>query len=218
MRETRSVNKGWLRNRRLQDGKEGPNSRRVIITVVLSAEGLAGIYVDSDYVASALENLPGKGLSRELKKQVGRLRKKKGRQMSKSDFIADSLTIIRNASMTRKQYADVPYSKIIESILGILKNERYIEDFKLMEYLTAPKVTNKRKSFKVYLRYISTGPALTNLKRISRPGLRIYVNKNEIPRVLRGHGTAIISTSKGLLTDEEARLQKIGGEVICYIW
>jgi small subunit ribosomal protein S8 len=138
--------------------------------------------------------------------------------MSRNDLVADTLTIIRNALMVKKKNVDVPYSKMVESILGILKGKKYINDFKLMEYTTQKKSPNKLKSFKVYLRYISGEPAITNMKRISKPGLRIYVNKNKIPRVLRGFGTMIVSTSSGVLTDEEARLKKIGGEVICSVW
>ncbi len=138
--------------------------------------------------------------------------------MSRTDLIADTLTIIRNGLMAKKNNTDVPYSKVIESILNLLKEQKYIDDFKVMEYSTTRKQASKHKLFRVYLRYISGTPAITNLKRISKPGLRIYVNKNKIPRVLRGRGVALISTSKGIITDEQARQQKIGGEVICFVW
>lgn len=138
--------------------------------------------------------------------------------MSRTDFIADSLTIIRNALMAKKKNVSLPYCKMMESILNILKKERYIEDYKLVEYSQGRKQDKKYKLFKVYLRYMSGEPLITNLKRISKSGLRVYVKKDKIPRVLRGRGLAIISTSKGIMTDEEARLGKIGGEIICYIW
>lgn len=138
--------------------------------------------------------------------------------MARNDLTADTLTIIRNALMVKKRNVDVPYSKMVESILKILKEHRYINDFKLIEYAAHKKSPNKLKSFKVYLRYISGEPAITNLKRISRPGLRIYVNKDEIPRALRGFGMVIVSTSSGILTDEQARSKKIGGELVCSVW
>ena len=105
----------------------------------------------------------------------------------------------------------MPASKIIKSILEILQKEEYIDTFKSIE-------DKKQGRLKVYLKYISGKPAIINLKRISRPGLRVYVNKEEIPRVLRGKGLAIISTSAGLVTDNQAREKGVGGEVLMYIW
>ncbi len=131
--------------------------------------------------------------------------------MAITDPIADALTIIRNGSMVKKESVDMPASKIIKSILEILQKEEYIDTFKSIE-------DKKQGRLKVYLKYISGKPAIINLKRISRPGLRIYVNKEEIPRVLRGKGLAIISTSSGLVTDNQARQQGIGGEVLMHIW
>jgi len=131
--------------------------------------------------------------------------------MAITDPIADALTIIRNGSMVKKESVDMPASKIIKSILEILQKEEYIDTFKSIE-------DKKQGRLKVYLKYISGKPAIINIKRISRPGLRIYVNKEEIPRVLRGKGLAIISTSSGLVTDNQARQQGIGGEVLMYIW
>lgn len=138
--------------------------------------------------------------------------------MSRTDTVADTLTMIRNASMIKRQNADVPYSRLIESILKILKNQGYIEDFKMMEYTLDKNKTHKHRKFRVYLRYIAAKAAITNLKRISKPGRRIYVRSKEVPTVLRGRGLAIISTPSGMLTDEEARNKKMGGEVICYVW
>jgi len=131
--------------------------------------------------------------------------------MSKTDPIADFLTIIRNGLMAKKENVDVPASRITKSILEILKKSEYIDNFKLIE-------DKKQGILRVYLKYLSGEPAIINLRRISKPGLRVYVKQEEIPRVLRGRGIAVISTSKGILTDNEAREQKLGGEVICYVW
>ena len=131
--------------------------------------------------------------------------------MSKTDPIADFLTIIRNGLMAKKENVDVPASRITKSILEILKKTEYIDNFKLIE-------DKKQGILRVYLKYLSGEPAIINLRRISKPGLKIYVKQDKIPRVLRGRGIAVISTSKGILTDNEARQEKLGGEVICYVW
>ena len=131
--------------------------------------------------------------------------------MSKTDPIADFLTIIRNGLMAKKENVDVLASRITKSILEILKKSEYIDNFKLIE-------DKKQGILRVYLKYLSGEPAIINLRRISKPGLRVYVKQGKIPRVLRGRGIAVISTSKGILTDNEAREQKLGGEVICYVW
>lgn len=131
--------------------------------------------------------------------------------MSKTDPIADFMTVIRNGLMAKKENVDIPASRIAKSILEILKKNDYIDNFKLME-------DESQGRLRVYLKYISGKPVITKLQRISKPGLRIYVRRDKIPRVLRGRGIAIISTSKGILTDKEAREQKLGGEVICYVW
>ena len=131
--------------------------------------------------------------------------------MSLSDPIANMLTIIRNALQARKETVDIPASKMIGKILEIFKNDGYIEDFRLLK-------NNVQGTYKIYLKYAKKKPAIIGLKRISRPGMRVYKPCDRIPRVLNGLGTAVISTSKGLLTDRQARRQKIGGEVVCYIW
>ena len=131
--------------------------------------------------------------------------------MSVSDSIADSLTVIRNAANARHETAEFPASKILERILGIFKTDGYVEDFRLLK-------DEKQGKLKVYLKYENNKPAIMGLKRISRPGLRVYADNSRIPRVLSGLGTAIISTSKGIISDREARKMKIGGEVVCYIW
>lgn len=131
--------------------------------------------------------------------------------MSKTDPIADFLTIIRNGLMAKKEKVDIPASGITKSILEILKRDGYIDNFKLIE-------DNKQGILRVYLKYVSGKSIITNLQRISKPGIRIYTRHDKIPRVLRGKGMAVISTSKGIFTDEEARQQRLGGEVLCYIW
>ncbi len=131
--------------------------------------------------------------------------------MSRTDLIADAFTMIRNAMMAKKETVDVPASKQLKSILDILKKGSYIDNFKLME--------DKRQGLlRIYLKYIKGEPAIRNIKRISKPGLRVYVKQDKIPSVLRGRGMAIISTSKGIMTDKEARDLKLGGEIIAYVW
>jgi len=133
--------------------------------------------------------------------------------MSISDPIADMLVKLKNASMVFKESVDVPFSKMTKSILEILKREQYIEDLKSIE-------EDVHKSIRVYLKYNAAKkePALSGIQRRSRPGRRIYVKSDEVPYVLRGRGIAIISTSRGIMTDKEARAQRLGGEVICYVW
>jgi len=131
--------------------------------------------------------------------------------MSRTDLIADTFTMIRNAIMAKKENVDVPASKQIKSILDILKNESYIDNFKLIE-------DKKQGYLRIYLKYLSGKPAIKNIKRISKPGLRVYVKHEKVPSVLRGRGLAIISTPKGITTGEEAKKLGLGGEVIGYIW
>lgn len=131
--------------------------------------------------------------------------------MSLSDPISNMLTNIRNAQLVRKEIVDIPASKLIGRILDIFKGKGYIEDYRLMK-------ESAQGTFKVYLKYDKRKPTILGLKRVSRPGLRVYAPSSEIPRVLNGMGTAVISTSKGVLDDREARKQKVGGEILCYIW
>jgi len=131
--------------------------------------------------------------------------------MSLTDPIANMLTIIRNALQARKETVDIPASKVIGKLLEIFKQDGYIEDFRLLK-------NNVQGTYKIYLKYEKKKPAIIGLKRISRPGLRVYAQREKLPRVLNGLGTAVISTSKGILTDREARRTKVGGEVMCYIW
>src|SRR3989338_1206113 len=131
--------------------------------------------------------------------------------MSRTDLIADAFTIIRNAMMAKKENVDFPASNTLKAIMEILKKENYIENFKLIE-------DKKQGVVRVYLKYIANKPAIRNIKRVSRPGLRVYAKSLKLPSVLRGRGLAIISTSKGIITDKEARDLKVGGEIIGYIW
>jgi len=131
--------------------------------------------------------------------------------MSRTDLIADVFTIMRNAIMIKKDVVDFPASGNIKSIMAILKKNEYIDNFKLIE-------DKKQGVVRVYLKYIAGKSAIRNIKRVSKPGLRVYVRGKKIPTVLRGRGLAIISTSKGVITDKEARELGVGGEVIAYIW
>lgn len=131
--------------------------------------------------------------------------------MSRTDLIADTFTMIRNAIMAKKENLDVPASKQVKSILEILKKEEYIDNFKLVD-------DAKRGYLRVYLKYTMGKSAIKSIKRISKPGLRIYVKHQKIPSVLRGRGLAIVSTPKGITTGEEAKQMGLGGEVIGYVW
>ena len=132
--------------------------------------------------------------------------------MSVTDPIADALTVIRNASNAKKEVAELKASKLIEEILKIFKREGFIANYKLIK-------DTRQGLLRVYLKYAKDGaPALLGIKRISKPGLRIYKKSDEVPKVYGGLGVAVISTSKGLMTDNEARDNKMGGEVICYTW
>ena len=128
------------------------------------------------------------------------------------DKIADMLTRIRNANTMRYETVKVPSSKIKQEIARILKDEGFIEDYKVEK-------DNTQGTIVLTLKYTDKKErVITGLKRISKPGLRVYANSNEIPKVLNGLGIAIISTSKGIMTDKEARKENIGGEVLAYIW
>lgn len=132
--------------------------------------------------------------------------------MVMSDPIADMLTRIRNANTVRHETVEMPASKMKKQIAEILKSEGFIRDAEYIE-------DSKQGIIRIFLKY---GPnnerVITGLKRISKPGLRVYTKSSEIPRVLGGLGIAIISTSKGIMTDKAARQAKAGGEVVCYVW
>jgi small subunit ribosomal protein S8 len=131
--------------------------------------------------------------------------------MSLNDPISDLLTTIRNGVQAKKETVDVPTSKLTGEILKIFKGDGYIEDFKLMK-------DNVQGTYKIYLKYDNKNSAIIGLKRVSRPGLRVYARNDQIPRVLNGMGTAVISSSKGVISGREANKMKVGGEVLCHIW
>ena len=133
--------------------------------------------------------------------------------MAANDTIADMLTRIRNACMVRHQTTNVPSTKMTRSIAKVLKDEGFIADYEEVG-------EGVKKYLVVSLKYKGKNrqPIITTMKRVSKPGLRVYKNCKELPRVLGGIGIAIISTSSGIMTDREARRQGIGGEVLCYVW
>ncbi len=129
-----------------------------------------------------------------------------------TDTIADMLTRIRNANQMRYQEVSVPASNLKISLAKILKDEGFIEDYKVND-------DNVQGTIEITLKYGKNKErVITGLKRISKPGLRVYAKSTEIPKVLNGLGIAIISTSHGVMTDKDARKQNLGGEVLCYIW
>ncbi|EAX47589.1 ribosomal protein S8 [Thermosinus carboxydivorans Nor1] len=132
--------------------------------------------------------------------------------MVMTDPIADMLTRIRNASSVYHDKVDIPASKIKEAIARILKEEGFIKDYEVID-------DGKQGILRVSLKYgANREKVITGIKRISKPGLRVYAKKDQLPRVLGGLGIAIISTSKGIMTDKQARHQGLGGEVIAYVW
>ena len=131
--------------------------------------------------------------------------------MNITDPIADMLTRIRNANAQRHETVDVPSSKLKKSIADILLEEGYIKGYEEIE-------DGVQGTIRVTLKYVNKQKVISGLKRISKPGLRVYANKEELPRVLGGLGIALISTSKGIMTDKKARQEGIGGEVLAYIW
>jgi small subunit ribosomal protein S8 len=132
--------------------------------------------------------------------------------MSLTDPVADFLARIRNAIHAKHQKVDVPASKLKLELARILKEEGYIANFK-------PTEENGHKLVRVYLKYgADEGAAISNLARVSRPGCRVYVGRNEIPRVLGGMGINILTTPKGVMTGRQARREGVGGEVLCEIW
>ncbi len=131
--------------------------------------------------------------------------------MVMTDPIADMLTRIRNATIVRDKVVEIPFSKIKHELAKILKEEGFVLDQEFVQ-------DDKQGRIRIYLKYNAKESVITGLKRISKPGLRVYAPKEEIPKVLGGLGIAILSTSKGIITDRKARVEGIGGEVICYVW
>jgi small subunit ribosomal protein S8 len=131
--------------------------------------------------------------------------------MNVSDPIADMLTRIRNASRARHEEVSVPASRTKLAIARILKEEGFIEDFREAQ-------TGAHRDITIRLKYVGKVPVVSGLKRISKPGLRVYAAKTEIPRVLGGLGIVIVSTSQGIMTGAAARKSQLGGEVLAYVW
>ena len=130
--------------------------------------------------------------------------------MSMSDPIADMLTRIRNAQATEKVSVFVPASKVKRAIAQVLKDEGYIEDFAIRGEGAKPEL-------EIALKYYAGRPVIERIERVSRPGLRVYKGRNDIPHVMNGLGVAIVTTPKGVMTDRKARATGIGGEVLCYV-
>ena len=124
-----------------------------------------------------------------------------------TDPIADMLTRIRNAHLALHKEVSVPRSKMKEAMATILKQEGYVEDVRVED-----------RDITIELKYVKGRPAITGLKRVSKPGLRVYAGAQELPKVLRGLGVAIVSTSKGVMTDKKARELNVGGEVLAFVW
>lgn len=132
--------------------------------------------------------------------------------MVMTDPIADMLTRIRNANMVRHEKLEVPASNLKKEIAEILKREGFIRDVEYVE-------DSKQGIIRIFLKYGQNDErVITGLKRISKPGLRVYAKTNEVPKVLNGLGIALVSTSNGLLTDKEARAKQVGGEIVAYVW
>jgi small subunit ribosomal protein S8 len=133
--------------------------------------------------------------------------------MAVNDTIADMLTRIRNANMARHQTTQVPATRMTRSIARVLHSEGFISEFE-----ESGEGINKTLVIALKYKGKNRQPIITALKRVSKPGLRVYSNRKDLPRVLGGIGIAIVSTSSGIMTDREARRQNIGGEVLCYVW
>jgi small subunit ribosomal protein S8 len=131
--------------------------------------------------------------------------------MVMTDPIADMLTRIRNANQMKNPTVDIPASKLKKEVLELLRDEGYIKKFDVVRSKPYDKL-------RVALKYVQTERVIKGLKRISKPGLKVYAKSDEIPKVLNGLGIAIISTSHGIITDREARKQNVGGEILAYVW
>ncbi len=131
--------------------------------------------------------------------------------MQVTDPIADMLTRIRNANSARHETVDVPASKMKKAIAEILLEEGYIKNYQVIE-------DGKQGVIRIALKYVGKEKVISGLQRVSKPGLRIYKNTEELPKVLKGLGIAIISTSKGIMTDKKARQENVGGEVLAFVW
>ena len=128
-----------------------------------------------------------------------------------TDPIADMLTRVRNANAVMHEKVDVPHSKMKERIAEILKEQGYISNFKIV-------TEENNKNIRIYLKYVGKERVIKGIKRISKPGRRVYSSVEDMPRVLSGLGIAIVSTSKGIITDKVARAEKVGGEILAFVW
>ena len=131
--------------------------------------------------------------------------------MQISDVIADMLTRIRNASNAKHETVDVPASNMKKAIADILTNEGYIKGYQVVE-------DGKQGIIRITLKYVGKQKAIQGIRRVSKPGLRVYSNCEDMPRVMNGLGVAIVSTSKGIMTDKKARKENVGGEVLAFVW
>ena len=131
--------------------------------------------------------------------------------MPTTDPISDFLTRIRNAGRAKHRRVDIPASRVKKALAQLLLEKKYITDVTLLE-------DTKQGVIRITLKYSEHGSAISGLKRVSRPGKRVYAAADNMPRVLNGLGTAVISTSKGIMTDRKAKAEKVGGEVLCYLW
>ena len=131
--------------------------------------------------------------------------------MQVTDPIADMLTRIRNANSSRHETVDVPASNMKKAIAAILLEEGYIKNYQVIE-------DGKQGVIRIALKYVGKEKVISGIQRVSKPGLRIYKNTEELPKVLKGLGIAIISTSKGIMTDKKARQENVGGEVLAFVW
>lgn len=129
--------------------------------------------------------------------------------MTMQDPISDMLTCIRNNQIANKHFVEIPFSNIKISIIKVLKNEGYIKQYEL--------INEKKIKIRLELKYFNNKPVIEKINRISKPSLRIYKRVNKLPKIMNGLGIAIISTSKGVMTDANARKMGIGGEIICYV-
>ncbi len=131
--------------------------------------------------------------------------------MHTTDPIADMLTRIRNANAAKHMCVDVPASNVKKAIAEILLEEGYIKNYQIIE-------DGKQDIIRIALKYVGKEKAISGIKRVSTPGLRIYKSKEELPKVLKGLGIAIVSTSKGIMTDKKARKENVGGEIMAFVW
>ncbi len=128
------------------------------------------------------------------------------------DVVGDFLTVIRNASAAHKSFSDVQWSKMREEIAKILKADGFIKDYKVVE------LDSQRKNLRVFFKYVGQNAGISKIKRVSKPGCRIYSSCGKMEKVLGGLGIAILSTSAGVMSDKAARLAGVGGEVLCHVW